>query len=792
MRIRLTLFAFLCTGMILAFAAPSPAQAANPFDVSWTALDPGDDWAAQMINAVFPINGNTCNTGTNNCTGNAATVVGQIVGQLTGFVLAIAMFFVVYQTIVNIHRVAESANILTDAMTSLGVVRIGFAAIMMFPLQSGFSEGQAAVVKASMWGIGMARAVYNNAVQAIGPDSMVIATPMIPGTKGAVLNLIQNELCRSMINQATNTAGTNNPTVPAPMPINTTSQYSGNITWSYLMSPGNQTGSPVCGTVTLVRSVTTPATIAGVNTDMTTQQQQILESIINNDIRPVTDSVAANYWQTKQSSALDPLFSAYQTATQDYTNQLTNAATNVTQQVRSAMTAQDARTGATGLIQNETKLSALGWTSAGAYYLEFARINGQTLSLLNGMPVINTPSYDGLSQSLKTDLAPFFSATASLLTTMRTYVTTQDAIDSPGGSSDIFTGTTQGSDGVSMIEHVFRSLNLTEPVLHFFADQMSPTGNDWTDPFGTLISLGQKLINAALLALGLAFTATSNTGTAASTIWNVLTLNFAAAASVNVLHQVLQFFATPIFLGIMALLMPGLVIAYVLPMIPWVIWVAGVAGYLILVCEAVIAVPLWMLAHMAFEGQGLHGNAIRGYELLFNVIFRPVLMILGLFLGYFIFTATSWLIRMSFGIAAGFVLENGWLVTNMIGMWVLLAIFVLTHITAAILSFRMIYLVPHHLPALIGFGGHGRVDHDEFSNAAAWVGTASTLKTIRSGFSPSQTGRSQIGDNSGAGSTPNALGAPQKALPNYTEKNSSNMDSTLHASTDVSSSDAED
>ena len=780
-----TLIPFLSAALILALA--SPALAASPFDVSWTALDPGDDWAAQMINAVFPVNGSTCTGGGTNCTGNAATVVGQIVGQLTGFVLAIAMFFVCYQTLTNIHRVAESANILTDAMTSLGVVRIGFAAIMMFPLQSGFSEGQAFVVKASMWGIGMARAVYSNAVQAIGPDAMVIATPMIPGTKGTVLNLIQNELCRSLVNQATNTAGTANLAVPIPTPVTTTSTYNGTISWSYSLSAGNQAGSPVCGTITLVNKANTAPTIAGVSTDMTAQQQQILQNVLTNDIRPVVESVAANYWQTKNASALTPLMVAYQTATNDYTNQLTQAATNLTQQLRAAVTAQDARNGSIGLIQNENTLSALGWTSAGAYYLEFARINGQTLSMLNGMAVINTPSFDGLSQSIKTDLAPLFSSTTSLLTKLRTYSTTTDSIDSPGGNADIFTGATEGNDGVSMIEHVFRNLNLTEPVLHIFADNMSPTGNNWADPFGALTALGQALITASVAAMGLAFVATSNTGTAASTVFNLLTANFAGAATINILHQVLQAFATPIFLGLMCLLTPGLLIAYVLPMIPWVIWVAGVAGYLILVCEAVIAVPLWMLAHMAFEGQGLHGNAIHGYELLFNVLFRPVLMILGLFLGYFIFTATSWLIRMSFGIAAGFVLENGWLVTNMIGMWVLLSIFVLTHITAAILSFRMIYLVPHHLPALIGFGGHGRIDHDEFSNAAAWVGTSSTLRTIRSGFSPPQMGRSQIGNNSGANSVPKAIGAPQKALPNYSEKNNTNMDSTLHASTDISS-----
>jgi hypothetical protein len=37
----------------------------------------------------------------------------------------------------------------------------------------------------------------------------------------------------------------------------------------------------------------------------------------------------------------------------------------------------------------------------------------------------------------------------------------------------------------------------------------------------------------------------------------------------------MQFFATPIFFGCMALLIPGLTIAFVLPMIPWVMWIAG-------------------------------------------------------------------------------------------------------------------------------------------------------------------------------------------------------------------------
>ena len=99
--------------ILIALASPALAQTPNNtgFNISWAALDPGTDWVAQVITSVFPINGNTCQGGggtqPSTCTGTAATVIGTIVGQLTGFVLAIAMAFVCYLTIINIHRVAE-------------------------------------------------------------------------------------------------------------------------------------------------------------------------------------------------------------------------------------------------------------------------------------------------------------------------------------------------------------------------------------------------------------------------------------------------------------------------------------------------------------------------------------------------------------------------------------------------------------------------------------------------------------------------------------------------------------
>jgi len=288
----------------LAIAGPAFAQATNPYDVSWSALDPGNDWAAQVLRSIFPIPGGTPGTST----GNEATVIGQIVGQLTGFVAAIAAAFVAYTTIINIHRAAETSRILGNGQSWMFVVRVGFAGIMMFPLGGGFSAGQALVMQGAMVGVGMAKALYANAVQAVGPDALVIAQPMVPGTEQIVSALIDSELCMDLVNLASNTATTGSgQLVPVPQPITVKDSNGGYTTWRYSLSTGNQSGNPVCGTVTVRESPQNEQTVAGVNVDMAAIQKAVLADVLNGSIRSQVASVAQNLWQNKQASALVPL-----------------------------------------------------------------------------------------------------------------------------------------------------------------------------------------------------------------------------------------------------------------------------------------------------------------------------------------------------------------------------------------------------------------------------------------------------------------------------------------------------
>ena len=122
----------------VAMAEPAFAQATNPYNVSWSSLSPNGDWSATVLQSLFPIPGFTQGVST----GNESTVIGQLVGQFTGFVAAIACAFVSYNIIMNIHRAAESSQVLGSGQTWMAAVRIGFAAIMMFPLGGGFCAGQ--------------------------------------------------------------------------------------------------------------------------------------------------------------------------------------------------------------------------------------------------------------------------------------------------------------------------------------------------------------------------------------------------------------------------------------------------------------------------------------------------------------------------------------------------------------------------------------------------------------------------------------------------------------------------
>lgn len=84
----------------------------------------------------------------------------------------------------------------------------------------------------------------------------------------------------------------------------------------------------------------------------------------------------------------------------------------------------------------------------------------------------------------------------------------------------------------------------------------------------------------------------------------------------------------------------GFVLFYVLPFMPFIYFFFAVGGWVKSVFEAMVGVPLWALAHLRIDAEGLPGQAAAsGYMLLLEVFLRPIMIIFGLLASIVIFAA---------------------------------------------------------------------------------------------------------------------------------------------------------
>ncbi|MGH1374805.1 MAG: DotA/TraY family protein [Alphaproteobacteria bacterium] len=106
----------------------------------------------------------------------------------------------------------------------------------------------------------------------------------------------------------------------------------------------------------------------------------------------------------------------------------------------------------------------------------------------------------------------------------------------------------------------------------------------------------------------------------------------------------------------------GFVLYYVLPLMPFIYFFFAFSGWIKSIFEAVVAMPLWAIAHVRVDGEGLPGPlATNGYFLLFEIFLRPSLIIFGFVASISLFAALVDGLHNTFGlittVASGYDLE---------------------------------------------------------------------------------------------------------------------------------------
>ena len=156
--------------------------------------------------------------------------------------------------------------------------------------------------------------------------------------------------------------------------------------------------------------------------------------------------------------------------------------------------------------------------------------------------------------------------------------------------------------------------------------------NSDVHPLAQMAGLGKSIMESAIQNIGIGLTLSLGGG-AMSAAGNS---QGAAASGLS---------GTFIAIGTIALT-TGFLLYYILPFLPFIYFFFAVGKWVKAIFEAMVAIPLWALAHLKIDGDGIPGAAAKnGYILLLEIFLRPILTVFGMIAAVSIFTALAMLMN---------------------------------------------------------------------------------------------------------------------------------------------------
>lgn len=280
-----------------------------------------------------------------------------------------------------------------------------------------------------------------------------------------------------------------------------------------------------------------------------------------------------------------------------------------------------------------------GWAGAGLWYNHIARSNGGITGAAQAVPKIT--HFPALMEVV---------ARAKLRNNKNV---TADDLFTPvkGEDSDLQLSRSGEAQAVIPLQEIYKAwkevANEYKPTTgNLFYDflnglfgtqglfDLRDPGNKDVHPLALMTSMGKSLLEASIRNIGLG--AAGNLG-----------IGFLSGFGVSG-----DFATTALFTIVGLTLGAGIILYYVLPFMPFIYFFFAVGSWVKEVFEAMVGVPLWALAHLRIDGDGLPGEAARsGYFMIFEIFLRPIMIIFGLIAAVSIFSAMATVLNTVFTIA---------------------------------------------------------------------------------------------------------------------------------------------
>lgn len=672
---------------IIALAAFSHGASAADIDVADILRGEGDPTSKTYLNMIFgplfPV-----------ASGADETIISRLVAQFNLLFLTLGMGLVIYNVLVGVAQTAHDGKMFGKNGSSLWApIRTVVAMAMLLPMPTGYNGVQHAIAYVTNVGAGAANyfwtetadAVVEQRVQMAGVDHQARDVDFV----SAMWRL---EICRAAYNRSLKAGG------DGLEAIGENWERIGGV-WNLTYStPSVKIG---CGRVTLPTQTAAFERLAG-DTAFETYSDQLKDVVegLRAQIETVATALAEAVASNDSFAPINTLDTSVENFRENYTIVLNNYLDRGDLEARIIEIGEEDQpitiqtTGSDGAerdVEISTSMKEGGWTQAGFYYQTIARVSADSSSIASSMPTVRfgsmisaatDPSGSAASQMRRAnsgffnwvrgaDTDDFLNAIQSNYAESIQWLSESAQLS---GLSKFLRSEALTGDYISEAESMLPNAGQLYQMMRL----LDPTEAQNVDPMMGVIQLGQAIVFWVAVAIG--------------GIALLGAVPFAGGAA-QVLSSTVGWVISGI--GVAAVTM-----AFILPMIPTLIWVLAIGAFLMLIIQAIFAGPLWAIAHLSLDGEGMSGqSARRGYLMLLSIFVTPMLMVFGLLASMVLFRIVATLFNGGIFYAitgAQSLSSNG--TTGMVwwfGMFVILVFVVLAYVIIIEMSFRMIAWLPN-------------------------------------------------------------------------------------------------
>ena len=666
---------------LLAILFASPALATSPSaETIWDGFGTefGDAYSSVILHEIFgPLFPSAAGA-------SGPTVFSQIIGYLNVACVAVGGVLFFYNVTVGVMQTAHEGEVLGKRWSSLWAplrVLLGVGLLIPLPGLGGYNLGQAGIAYIVKGATATASLVWTAAAETVISDDIPLAASAPSVSPSLIRDLYANAGCMKIVQYQLDIASgyAADPSKPHPVigyhliesvtaaransPIAIIDQHGNRVTHSV---PSDR----IAATTAITHPEGGPATMLGLCGGWQTPDIPVYLTDLGDDGEALREA-----FSTGHAMLIDSVASEMSTLTAVHLNDarhgkdmpdISSEIARITRDANAAMNdfmielraaaieasgGDDDRDMLLDRIRGDADCSGPdcfgeGWIGAGTWYITLARLNNRLSSVIEAKPETDGPqlsaspedlfeeaggratgrSWFGLGSYVSEDDMAGMAVSEEMFRTLESYdrqfAESGAKLAALGYPLDAATVAEINSDAADSIwDRVPRAQAMLTNLHGIFLSALEP-GNFADDPMIGLTSIGKYLITFAFALIGVSTLAGLATGGALSVgFMPIITVMIGA----------------------------GVILSFVLPIMPFIFWLLGVTGYCLVVVEAVIAINLFALSHMRMDGEGISGEAGRnGWLLILTLAFTPMLMVFGFIAGMVIFRVSDALLSAGF------------------------------------------------------------------------------------------------------------------------------------------------